>query len=364
VAGRVGVRASRRGFTAVRVLVLAAVLAIPACQTTQDALDGVQRQQDDMTRRMQEAIRRCKGDEACIKQVREDYRKLNLQYEELRLKILQESWEDARKLRDDIIKKLLELIPKYPELKDLLDELLRQRDKDKNGTGDGKIDATPKTPSGSAGPGQSNRGTTTNGGTGTTTRELTLSGKFTFDSGNLAGTYAISGSLVVAGGWNSSGYNATVVDGKVVVTTAAGGRTFPVDKAYALGLPSTITTDSSGAGRIFLVLNTDAISLPLGPASAMIGPAATIELPVTVDATGGVHFNFAHGPTRTLFPYTPWPSSDYDQNGVLDATADLSAFMNGWFNHEVNADVNLDGLWDQTDLDLWDDHFQEDVANM
>lgn len=368
---RVARRVTPRGIVGVRAMLLAAVLTIPACQTAQEALRDVEIQQNDLTRRMQEAILRCQGNQQCINDVRETYRKLNEQYEELRLQILRENWDDARKLRDKLIELLKELVKKFPELQTFLEELLRQKEKDEKGTGDGKIDALPKSVGGngnsSFGPGAG--GSSTNGpaqsGPNPTlpTTEYVVSGSFNFDTAPFAGNHSVDGTLNISGVRTSAGFTGKVLSGSLTVGSGGVGIPFPIDTVHAASFPSTVKTNAAGVGTIHLVLRTDAITVPPNPATAVLGPITAVSLPITMDASGAISFNFPSGPLSPLFPHTNYPASDYDANGVLNQSADFAAFMAGFGAHEIRADVTLDGIWDSADIDRWIVQFQEDESH-
>ncbi|MEI6053651.1 MAG: hypothetical protein WCQ44_13180, partial [Opitutaceae bacterium] len=59
-------------------------------------------------------------------------------------------------------------------------------------------------------------------------------------------------------------------------------------------------------------------------------------------------------------PYEAWASSDYDASSVLDYESDWAAYIADFNNQDLRADLNSDGVWDQTDIDLWSMHFWSD----
>lgn len=64
---------------------------------------------------------------------------------------------------------------------------------------------------------------------------------------------------------------------------------------------------------------------------------------------------------RQLFP-RPYPVVvDFDGNGVLDS-ADSQAFLSALAAHELIADRNLDGAWDETDFALWQQEFEYEIS--
>lgn len=343
----------------VRTLALAALLFVPSCAT--QSLERIEQNQSDLMRRMQRAILLCEGDPVCIAKTREEYQKINAELEKLRLQILREEWEDARKTRDALIKLLQSLVDKFPELQKLLEDLLKEKEKDEKGTGEGQIDATPK-PIGNGNP--SNPASKSGGGAALLSpiTAYDFSGYFNFDTEPLAGHYELSGSITVAGNPTSSGFSGTITSGKVIVGLASGlSMTFPVNTSYKF--PSTINTDAAGNGTMYLVLGMDPITSMGGAEGASVNPITAVSIPVTRDAGGGLHFSFPQGLIRQLFPYTPWVASDYDGDGTLDFAADYSAFLQGWAAHEIKADINLDGLWTEADVAHWTSNFQEDLDN-
>jgi len=269
--------------------------------------------------------------------------------------------KDARAERQKLYDKLIGLIPQPPELKDLLEELKKLIDEDKKKIGDGILDAIPrKLPPGTP--------IDTKGG-GISVQHLlssldyVLTGNFNFHEGQLAGNYGITGSFHVNATRNESGFVDTITSGTISVRPPVGPTLkFPIDQQYSQILTSTLTADAAGNGTIHIYVRTDALTLPANLLSAIINPVAGITLPITIDAQGHVRFRF-NDKIGKLFSSDPWLSSDYDKDGALDLASDYAAFLDGWAGSETLADSNFDGVWDQTDIDLWLTRFQRDLDN-
>lgn len=67
---------------------------------------------------------------------------------------------------------------------------------------------------------------------------------------------------------------------------------------------------------------------------------------------------------RTVAPFTPMAHSDYNNDGVLDYITDFTAFLNGYTAQEDRADINVDGVFNQADIDLWIWDFEYDEEHL
>jgi|GEM_PF-6410950 len=67
------------------------------------------------------------------------------------------------------------------------------------------------------------------------------------------------------------------------------------------------------------------------------------------------------GPAWKLFPLCNWMTSDFNRDQALN-TADISAFMTAIAAQDPITDVNTDGVWNQTDIDTFIEHFDQDLA--
>jgi len=77
-------------------MALSSLIFVSGCVTSQQTLDEINSQQNDIDRCLGMAIARCNGDAACVKDAKDFYIQLNEDLENLKTLVLEQSWQDAR----------------------------------------------------------------------------------------------------------------------------------------------------------------------------------------------------------------------------------------------------------------------------
>jgi hypothetical protein len=338
-------------------LVLVLIAGLSSCATTpdrDDTLRTIDLQMDALLKWYLEEIARCQGEPACEQLVRETYITLREEAWRLRLEVINEDWQDARERRKALEDKLRDLIPTFPDLRDLLEPLL-DYPKSNADAGEGWMTATPDSTPSSAMSAMATPQPTT----------YTLGGLFTLYDGGLGDpTFGLSGTLEVSGAPVAPGQTRVFSAGTITVTFSIDQVDFTIHEPVpGGGLESWIQTDATGEGWISLVLDFDEETVLEGSWGAIFSSPTIIRLPVTIDENDVIRFEMSYGVIADLFPYKPWAPSDYDRNGWLNPDEDSTAFLVGFQAQELLADSDGDGTWTQVDIDLWWDRFWDDYAN-
>jgi hypothetical protein len=169
-------------------------------------------------------------------------------------------------------------------------------------------------------------------------------------SGSLFGVVGKSGSLAIKGKLTGGSFQQTFSDGAFVVYTVN-----TKESSYI------VSDASTGAGYIDFVADANYSS---DAWASVLQSSIWFRLPIVVDLNGNFTVSTGLVSPDSLYPYDPYAYTDYNLDGQWDLATDLSAFMAGWAAGSPRADINIDGVWDQLDVDLWNAHFQEDVLAM
>lgn len=331
--------------TAVGALLAAAVLCSQGCATTPDPLETL-RIIDQQTERLrlerEKELAACETTEDC-EGIANKYAELIFEMNALRKEVVKEHWEEAKKAAKELRQKIIETIPTTPEMREILEDIRDIIDKFV-----GVADVT----------GTASTGTTLLGPV--IPIEYSLAGTVEIDDWLYEGEIGISGSLDASGSVAAGTFNGTIASGSVALTLPGPFVVTATILENEPDLPSTLSAVVGGAGEISLVLEFDEQILDTYEEwGALIGSPTIIRVPISMATDYGLSFQHT-GQFGDLFPYEPWPASDYDNDGVLDPNDDLAAFLIGHANQEWLADTNADGVWDFYDLLLWQEHFSDD----
>jgi hypothetical protein len=111
-------------------------------------------------------------------------------------------------------------------------------------------------------------------------------------------------------------------------------------------------------------------SLKVQPASvewaAILASRVNLVLPAMKNKDGSITFGCP--PVNVDFlvpdePYVPHRFSDFDGDGVLNFKKDYEAFLKAWKQHDPRCDRDVNGVWDDVDLEKWTNDFNEDLAH-
>jgi hypothetical protein len=303
----------------------------------------------------QRAIELCGNDEACKAEMRQVFQELWSDGWGLKLKVIDEDWQDARDAKKALRDRLLGLIPQYPDLREILEDLLRIIDEEE---GSISMNAT----AGSI---------TTIGGPKSQLRRIDydLAGSVTVDNWLVSGPMDFAGELDVTGMFSTDLNGSTSFAGRV--TAGWISIQMPDGSVYDAtvyddqlgGLESALTA-TEGVGELSLVLAVDRQVLDNNPQwGVLIDSPTVVRLPIEMDQQKNLSLSFGPGEFGDLFPREPWLSSDYNGDGQLEEVTDFAAFTAGWNAQESLADSDFDADWDQDDVSLWWTRFYEDLAN-
>ncbi len=263
-----------------------------------------------------------------------------------------EEWEEARERRKALEEKLREMLPDFPDLRDIFEPLII------GGSMDIDITATPMQ--------QQHYAMSLTGGdiihasTPNSPVRYRLSGTTALDSDTMSMTMDMGGLLSMTldtdqfgatFGFVHTGYlHSTAIDGTEITLTI-------VDDPQNI-----VETDNNGVGWITLLTTMEHSDEEW---NAILPYYNRVRFPLEVQPNGSLDIN-THGwvPTDMYVPYIPWASSDYNMDGTLDYDTDFPAFLEDFDEEDLRADQNVDGVWDQEDIDLWLNRFWTDYDNM
>jgi hypothetical protein len=288
----------------------------------------------------------CNGNSACEESVRLWYQQMYADLQAARLAALQENWQDAyerRRLWEDEIRSWL---PGWPEIKDFFPV---QRTS--------VLNSTIST---------SSLGSILNQSfTSTWIKNARLSGTFSISNTNFDASAEIRGSLSMSGtSLINGGVEATIYSGSIsadLLGSSDTTATLAIAPAI-LGVPgssqSKLVLDASGTGHVNLVL---VPTIPNVAWNAIIPRHIRVKLPVTLDSQGKLHLDLSNARLGDVMPNDWHFASDFNRDGVLDHGPDLAAFLIGMQNQDIRTDVNCDNQIDQSDLQVWEQEYADDL---
>lgn len=364
VRDRLGVNRSRRirgSSILIGALVMATVVLWPAgCQSPpnrDDTLDTIHVYQDRLKKERQEALKLCGDDQACQTEMRQVFVELEQRSLELELQVIDEDWQDARDTRKALRDRLIEIIPQYPDIRDLLEDLINILSDE---TGEIDMNATAVVSSTKHDPGSQMNAMRIN---------YDISGWLDVSDWVISGPMNFAGELDVTGAFAIDRTGMTSFSGRVtsgwITLVLPDGTTIDatVYNDVLGGLESTIST-TAGVGEASLVLELDRALLDDYPRwGVLIDSPTIIRVPIEMDSNKNISLHYGPARLGDLLPYEPWPASDYNDDGQLDEPSDTAAFMSGWSAGEALADSDFDGDHDSEDIALWLSRFQEDLLH-
>lgn len=341
--GRVrGLAKTRKQATSVATMLVAGCLALlPSCAGTPTPTDidtSHDRDAKDLERHRDEMIARCNGDADCIRKAEAWFRAELAKVNEARRSAKQHNWQDAyerRKLWEDSLRGL---IPAWPSLKDLF--------------------FTP----GVVGSVQIESGSLGSTGNGSTTVSweptVKINGTASF-GGSISVASTVEGNLQLSGTTAPDGtrsarvYSGTIIAkvGSLTNPDAMATLTVAIDERNRLEIAP------NGTGTLTVVVTRE---LSDKAWNALVPYYIMIRLPVTLGANDSFSISQVNETLAKLTGRTPFPITDYDGDGIRNHDLDHAALLVDFALQEERADINVDGLWDQVDLDTWERLFTVD----
>jgi hypothetical protein len=343
-------------------VLLASVSLSSGCASAPSPAE-IELQTDDVIRTidrvMDEAVARCNGDEACIREVNQERNRLKSLALEARLNALAENWRDARERRREFERELLEILPNFPDLRDVID-LINSDISAHDSVIQLNVEGTPtRQPQGSGSLGYANAGSYTRhaGSQGAAgfrrqTYRFTGTASAAFDAQTVSGAVDFEAVLD----------ESTAASGAFHASLRSGAGTWqsgPISAAitvHPLGANSAVIP-ASGPGMLRVLLEFDYSS---DAWAAVLPVYQTLNVPVTrVD--GRIVLSDEPFELLEFAPHIEHPASDFHRDGVLHHPTDLAAFLAGVSSQQTLADMNHDGVWDSADYVLWDAVFFYDL---
>jgi hypothetical protein len=255
--------------------------------------------------------------------------------------------KEANEARKEWEKKLRDMIPSWPDLKEVLPW----------GGLVGNLDVQ-TTALGSVPPAQSS---TSDGGgqvallmgphTWSSTVKLQGSFSMTYAAGTV--TADVSGALLLTGQTTSTGRQAEVYAGTVIIETSDGDLvTLTVEKDA-----NVLQLDGSDNGHITFVVTREISDEAW---NAVLPYFIRIHLPVHRNADDTLSIVMNNATLSQLTNRTKFAVTDFNHDGIRNAV-DRVAFLAGHAAQQERADMDGDQNWDQDDIDAWDERFLRDT---
>lgn len=262
-----------------------------------------------------------------------------------------ENWASARRRKEQLEKQLQDMLPNWPEIKELI-TIIDNGSAQATGTPGGTRFVAADTLPGGAAP---------IGGEIPVPIELqsyAFIGQIQFDWGGSTVSAPFSGTLNIHGSQTGLSYSGVVRSGTLEATFPGGvGARLVVVKEPS----NIISTDASGEGHMVFLAD---LEHDLESWDSILSSRYRIFVPITVDAQGVIMIDTTSEQIASMLPYAPRPYTDYNLDGTYDFQSDFNAFIADFALHHPATDVNLDGIWNQSDVDQWVIEFNEDQAGM
>ncbi len=179
---------------------------------------------------------------------------------------------------------------------------------------------------------------------------------------------------VVSNRWNAEADLVGPIDitSKILNTgfTAGQVNTFSATLATNGVLLANLELDNESQSTFFLSptgRGVASFSLKVQPASvewaAILASRVNLVLPAMKNKDGSITFGCPPVNIDVLVPYVPHVFSDFDGDGVLNFKKDYEAFLKAWKQHDWRCDRDVNGVWDDVDLEKWTNDFNEDLAH-
>jgi hypothetical protein len=284
-------------------------------------------------------IESCNGDFECQQAWRREYARFLMELLTMKNSAINEHWKDTRQRRDDWEKKIRDLIPGWPDLEGII-----------RGRPQGQITTTlttdlVKLPQMS--------------GPATWTQPVSLDGTVSLTSNVLTWSAVCSGSLQFEfTKQQGSGLTGQIYSGSLFLKGAAStSLSLTVEKHEA----NKATLDPSGNGTISILFKRYVSEEGW---NAILPSYVRLSAPISLDANNRLNINLQNASWDSLVPHQPWAITDYNKDGQRDLSTDRAAFLADWsLQTSFRSDINGDGVWDQADIDEWDNMFAEDSGS-
>ncbi len=184
---------------------------------------------------------------------------------------------------------------------------------------------------------------------------LSIDAEFELDGQTQAGT--LTGAVIVQVGQGQTGpREIRVVSGTLTLDSQyAGMQGAPIIMAVKRGGRSSMTVLTGG--RTVIRLDLDASSHPL---SFTHDEKPFLEIPMIEAAADVFQVALASVPFEYIHVWQPWPVSDFNNDGQYDA-ADIAAFTQALAAQYSLTDLDMNGLYNADDLDLFLEYHAEDT---
>ncbi|MGH7241868.1 MAG: hypothetical protein ACREJD_00425 [Phycisphaerales bacterium] len=291
----------------------------------------------------------------CLSEVEAWYRQKLQELYDAQNKARDQNWDEARRAReawDESMRQKFKEIG-LPNIKDFLKSGLITTD----------ITLVPDhiTPERGASGGQGGSTSTGSGGVHYEPpciyETIHVQGGVSADSGDSVYSTYVSGSMVVC--WDTTVEPGTL-RGQIISAELGLWSTYP---------PVTLTLDTTSARTIEAFESGDGrvpawfkISIPFTPWAAIMQDSVYLDMPLTYSSENGFALALNGASVDSLVPRYRSPFSDFNHDGVYNLASDLAAFMTAFNVHDLRTDRNSDGVWNQLDIDLWNEEFARDSA--
>lgn len=351
-------RKSRRAFVAGGVGV-AALLSLAGCSsipTPEKIRSEYEIRATELLRWKDEALRNCEGTtnpSQCKSDILNQYTQLKLQLLQAQNKAIDGNWDEARKSReawDEAMRQKFKELG-LPNIKDFLQSGLITTD----------ISIVPDHVYPARG-GASGQGGSTSTGSGGVYYEppciyetVTVNGTVSAGGGDSDYSTYVSGSLVVC--WDTMAEPGTL-RGQIISGELGLWSTYPpITLTLDPNSVRTIEANEAGGGRLQAWFK---ISIPFTPWAAIMRDMIYFDLPLTYSPESGFALALNNASVDSLVPRYRSPFSDFNHDGVYNHDVDLASFMAAFDAHDLRTDRNVDGVWDQLDIDIWNEEFARD----
>jgi len=179
------------------------------------------------------------------------------------------------------------------------------------------------------------------------------------DSPDLECTLDLDGSLIIRRDEVYGEDVFGVIKRGALVGTALDGTTITLTVIDNPG--NTIEVDETGAGWMHVLTWMEHSDIEWDFALINYN---RIRLPVTIEEDGSIAINTGWVLTDEYVPYAPWACSDYNRDGQLDFETDYAVYLADFDLQYVATDMNGDDIWNDDDIVIWTDRFQEDYDHM
>lgn len=169
-----------------------------------------------------------------------------------------------------------------------------------------------------------------------------------------------------------------ILTGQVIVQVGEGqtgprqirvvSGTLTLDSEYSGMEDSPINMTVKKNGRSSMVVSADGhttlrldLDASMHPLSYGYDQNPFLEVPMIEATADTFQVNVANVPFDYIHVWHPWPVSDFDKNGLYNAS-DIGAFSIALANQDFRTDLNMDGFYTSNDLDLFLRYHAEDVA--